>query len=462
MPVHVRVQDVRVPVQEAVANMAFPSWISRIRPSRDRKIPSPGIYHFKQSNHDSKNHIHLRIENDGVGLLMVNAAQAYHLNPSAAAMAFWSLSGNSESDIVSALQKNYQIPKKIAQADSLPFLQQLSVITDPQTSCPICELDLDMDLPFSKMPSAPYRMDLAVTYRCNNDCSHCYNARARSFPELTTNEWFEIIDQLWQLGIPHIVFTGGEPTLRNDLPELIAYAEKKGQITGINTNGRKLANSDYLRTLIAAGLDHIQVTLESVDEEIHDQMVNRKGAWRQTIKGIRNAVNENIYMMTNTTMLKVNVKTIPATLDFLAELNVPTIGLNALIYSGKGKNVGTGLPETELQELLDCAKEKTSSNNQKLIWYTPTQYCKFNPITNDLGVKSCSAALYNMCIEPDGSVLPCQSYYQPLGNIKYDTWDSIWNHKLSKQLRTRSHLSDKCNQCELLLECGGGCPLSNE
>ena len=231
--------------------MAFPSWISRLHLSSDKKVPSPGIYHFKQGDNENKNHIHLRIEDDGVGLLMVNAAQAYHLNPSAASMAFWSLSGNSESDVVSALQKNYQIPKKTAQADSLPFLQQLSVITDPQTACPICELDLDMDLPFSKTPSAPYRMDLAITYRCNNDCSHCYNARARSFPELSTNEWFEIIDQLWQLGIPHIVFTGGEPTLRNDLPELIAYAEKKGQITGINTNGRKFADSNYLKTLIA-------------------------------------------------------------------------------------------------------------------------------------------------------------------------------------------------------------------
>ena len=76
--------------------MAFPSWISRLHLSSDKKVPSPGIYHFKQGDNENKNHIHLRIEDDGVGLLMVNAAQAYHLNPSAASMAFWSLSGNSE------------------------------------------------------------------------------------------------------------------------------------------------------------------------------------------------------------------------------------------------------------------------------------------------------------------------------------------------------------------------------
>jgi radical SAM protein with 4Fe4S-binding SPASM domain len=390
---------------------------------------------------------------------MINAAQAFHLNPSATAMAYWSLSGNSESEIVSSLQKNFQVPKNIAQADSRPFLQQLTTITDPSIACPVCEIDLDLDLPFSKMPSAPYRMDLAITYRCNNDCSHCYNARSRSFPELDTKSWYKIIDKLWKLGIPHIVFTGGEPTLRDDLADLIAYAEKKGQITGINTNGRKLADKYYLKSLINAGLDHLQITLESVNETIHDQMVNTPGAWQQTIQGIRNAVSENVYMMTNTTMLSVNVDTIPQTLDFLAELKVPTIGLNALIHSGKGKNVGTGLPESQLSKLLDCAKDKTSSNQQKLIWYTPTQYCKFNPITNELGIKSCSAALYNMCIEPDGSILPCQSYYQPLGNILVNSWDSIWNHELSKNLRERRNLPAKCNVCELVHECGGGCPL---
>jgi MoaA/NifB/PqqE/SkfB family radical SAM enzyme len=90
-------------------------------------------------------------------------------------------------------------------------------------------------------------MDLAITYRCNNDCAHCYNARERNFPELDTDHWKKILDQLWSLGVPHIVFTGGEATLRNDLPELIAHAESNGQITGLNTNARRLADEKYVQ-----------------------------------------------------------------------------------------------------------------------------------------------------------------------------------------------------------------------
>jgi radical SAM protein with 4Fe4S-binding SPASM domain len=163
--------------------------------------------------------------------------------------------------------------------------------------------------------------------------------------------------------------------------------------------------------------------------------------------------------MTNTTMLRVNVETIPETLDFLAELGVPTVGLNALIYSGRGATVGTGLAEAELAPLLEIARQKTEARGQRLIWYTPTQYCNFDPVQMDLGVKGCTAALYNMCVELDGGVLPCQSYYHQLGNFLRDDWPTIWEHPLAVRLRERRGLPEKCNGCLLLAECGGGCPL---
>jgi radical SAM protein with 4Fe4S-binding SPASM domain len=138
------------------------------------------------------------------------------------------------------------------------------------------------------------------------------------------------------------------------------------------------------------------------------------------------------------------------------------VGLNALIHAGRGARVGTGLAENELTPLLEVARQKTAARGQRLIWYTPTQYCGFDPMGLDLGVKGCTAALYNMCVEPDGGVLPCQSYYHPLGNLLTDSWDSIWNHDLAVKLRERQGLPEKCNGCALLAECGGGCPLQFE
>jgi len=424
---------------------------------------APGVYHFLHQDGQDKSRIHLRVEQDGSGLLIVNAARIFHLNPTAVYMAHLVLKEIPENQAVDQITRRYKVSKDLAVLDYHLIEGQVHGLISPDGGCPICDLELETVAPFSQRPSAPYRMDLAITYRCNNNCAHCYNARPRQYPELTTVQWKQILDKLWKIGIPHIVFTGGEPTLRPDLPELIAHAEKNGQITGINTNGRRLKDSAYLQELVAAGLDHVQITLESHDPAIHDGMVAAPGAWQNTISGLKNALQlSSLYVMTNTTLLQANSLYLKEMLNFLGELGVPTIGLNALIYSGRGATVGTGLAESDLPPLLEMARRSTEHYKQRLIWYTPTQYCHFDPVQMELGVKGCSAALYNMCIEPDGAVLPCQSYYQSLGNMLNTPWEKIWNHELAVSLRERKNLPENCTLCALLSECGGGCPLARQ
>ncbi len=420
----------------------------------------PGLYHFKRETPPAKTRLHLRVDPDGHGTLVINANQIVHLNPTAAYLTYLHLEGRSPEEIKSLLSRSYPGQAEDFQEDVANITGDVEsfIQANGKAINPLSEIDFQA--PYSLQPSAPYRMDLALTYRCNNDCPHCYNARERSFPELDTATWKKIIARLWDLNIPHLIFTGGEPTLRDDLPELIRYAEQRGQITGLNTNGRRLSDPGYIQQLIKAGLDHVQITLESHQPQIHDQMVNLQGAWEQTTAGIRNAVSSSLFVMTNTTMLQHNQDSLGETLAFLAELGVPTVGLNALIHAGRGKHVGTGLSEQELNPLLEMAQEETAAAGQKLIWYTPTLYCRFNPLERGLGVKGCTAALYNMCLEPDGGVLPCQSYYQQLGNILSDPWDQIWEHELARQLRNRHYLPEACHSCHLVEECGAGCPLA--
>lgn len=428
-------------------------------------IAPSGLFHYRYEGLGEESRIHLRIDPDGSGVLLVNANRVFQLNPTAAAMAYLTLEKTAEAMAVKLIHRSYQVSTSQAHDDYTQFIAGFWELVRPDGACPICQIEQDqtgfltMTAPFSARPSAPYRMDLALTYRCNNDCAHCYNARPRDYKEIDTSQWMDILDRLWDVGIPHIVFTGGEPTLRNDLPELIAHAEKNGQITGLNTNARRLKDRDFLDRLVDSGLDHVQITVESHHPQIHDQMVRCHGAWKQTITGLRNALGTPLFVMTNTTMLADNSPFLGETLDFLAAEGVPTVGLNALIYSGRGKTVGSGLSESVLTPLLEIARQKTSAAGQRLIWYTPTRYCNFDPMQLELGVKGCTAALYNMCVEPDGAVIPCQSYYEPVGSLLSDGWDSIWNHPLSRRLRERANLPAKCNGCSLLAECGGGCPL---
>jgi radical SAM protein with 4Fe4S-binding SPASM domain len=420
-----------------------------------------GIYHYQTPPDAPQQYrLHLRLEKDGRGVLIINAARVLHLNQTAAEHAKLLLEGKTAEQATHEIARRYHVAPETAHAD---FEQLQETITNIAQSgeevCPVTYLDVERIDPMSAELSAPYRMDLALTYRCQNDCPHCYVGRPKDFAEMSTEQWKRVIDRCWELGIPHITFTGGEATLRPDLVELIQHAEDVGLVTGLQTNGRRLRDRGYVNQLLQAGLDHIQITLESHDPAIHDRMVGVPGAWQETVEGIKAVVDADVYMMTNTTMTSENVGTMEETIAFIASLGVPTFGCNSLIFSGAAVALGSGIPESELEPILECVKEATRQHHMRLIWYTPTQYCEFDPTGLELGIKGCTAARYNMCVEPNGDVLPCQSYYVALGNILAEPWESIWEHELARYLRNRDFMMEKCHHCPDRTLCGGGCPL---
>jgi radical SAM protein with 4Fe4S-binding SPASM domain len=279
--------------------------------------------------------------------------------------------------------------------------------------------------------------------------------------QLTTQEWILVINKLFDLGIPQVVFTGGEPTLRDDLAELIAQTQKVGLVSGLVTNGRKLKDEPYFKSLVDAGLDHIQITLESHNPKIHDKITGVKGSWDETMQGLKNAIASPIYTISNTTLNKYNIKDILKTIDFIHNLGLKQFACNSLIYSGKAPEVAKNfaLDEASLEPVLTQIRNRARELGMEFIWYTPTEYCVLNPLQLELGIKSCSACRISMCIEPDGTVIPCQSYFVPLGNILKDEWKKIWQNPLCLKLRARKYVPDKCYECPSLNVCGGGCPL---
>ncbi|MGB9668827.1 MAG: radical SAM protein [Anaerolineales bacterium] len=418
------------------------------------------LYHFGKLAKFPQVNVHLRVEKEGNSTLIINGNIVLHLNATATTMAYYYLNNFDEKNALKKLADHYHEKYPVLEKDYRQLINSIESILNNGHVC-FCEIDnIDTEYPFQRIPTAPYRMDLALTYACNNDCYHCYNEPGRSLHSLSVIQWKDVIDKLLEIGIPHIVFTGGEPTLYNGLTELIAYASGKGLITGLNTNGRRLSDKQFVQSLVDAGLDHVQITLESAHPEIHNYIVHHPSAWEETNAGIINALTQNLFVMTNTTLLRENSSTLIDTLEYLSKLGVPTVGINALIFSGKGKAINNILSEDELFSLLEMAQEFVRNSGQKLIWYTPTAYCHFDPMSLDLGVKGCTAALYNMCIEPNGDVLPCQSYYSNVGNILKNNWNDIWEHPLCISLRNRAYLNDECKSCILQKECGGGCPLA--
>jgi len=420
----------------------------------------PGVHKYDGKGEFAHHRFHLRIDSAQKGVLLVDASSLIFLNGTAIDYVRSALEGRSDDQMAKYLTRKYKnLQRSKAVQDYAHIKEQLVrfIHGDQEVLNTIGSDKLTFgsdDFP------APYRMDLILTYRCQNRCEHCYN-EPRELNELTVEQWKTIISKLWRIGIPHVVFTGGEPTLYPGLKDLIVKSEEFGQVTGLVTNGRKLREPGFLKELVDKGLDHVQITVLSHREKVHDMLVGEQGAWKETMDGLKMALSEDVYLTTNTTIMRSNAPEIEATMRFLVSLGVKHIAFNGIIRSGGGKGT-EGIDYQEMSSILIRLRQVAEESGVKMIWYTPTPYCELNPITSGFGIKQCTACSLNMAIEPDGAVLPCQSYYKPLGNIISDEWPKIWNNDLCKSIRDRKYLDGKCLDCNLKDTCGGGCPLSRD
>jgi radical SAM protein with 4Fe4S-binding SPASM domain len=425
--------------------------------------PREVLHHLKvQEGEYAGLRLHLRLEKDGSSVLVINASRVLFLNKTATEIVHGFTRGETQEQIVRRILKRYKVDAEVANKDYQETLFTINTFAKTPDVCPVSYLNVQKIDPFQKELTAPYRMDLALTYKCNNKCIHCYAGGPKQTTELSTQQWMSVIDKLHDIGIPHIVFTGGEPTLRSDLPVLIEYTQKRELVSGLVTNGRMLKDKAYLQSLIDAGLDHIQVTVESYDPQIHDKITDAPGSWQETIQGLRNAIETPIYTISNTTLNQYNMEGIEQTIDFLHGLGLQQFACNSLIYSGKAPEVAKtfALDESTLEPILTRITTKARHLGMEFTWYTPTQYCELDPLELELGLKTCSACRINMATEPDGTVIPCQSYnIAPLGNILTDDWQTIWQHPTCQKIRQRKYAPEKCHECPTLNTCGAGCPL---
>ena len=200
---------------------------------REFFIKTPGVkpgLHDYLGEGDLENYkLHLRVELDGTGILMVNASRIIHCNETAVYYIYCIFQGMTIEEIIPFVRNNFKDVKPEEIRKDYNRIKDIIInFSNTEDVCPVTYFDIEMIEPFTKKLSAPYRMDLALTYKCQNKCAHCYSSSPRTAKELKTGEWVRIIKDLWNVGIPHIVFTGGESTTRDDLPELIQAAEEIG------------------------------------------------------------------------------------------------------------------------------------------------------------------------------------------------------------------------------------------
>lgn len=292
-------------------------------------------------------------------------------------------------------------------------------------------------------------------WNCNQKCIHCYAAGQKyaDQKELTTEEWKKIIDKCREACIPQLTFTGGEPTKREDLAELIDYS--RWFVTRLNTNG-VLLTEELCQKLYQASLDSVQVTFYSANPEEHNQLVGAPN-WEKTVTGIKNAIKAGLPISINTPLCSIN-KNYLETLKYLHELGIKYVSCSGLIVTGNAKtevSKETQLSEEELYGILKDACDYANENLMEISFTSPGWVAEEKLTKLGLVIPSCGACLSNMAIAPDGEVVPCQSWLGEdagLGNMLTTEWEKIWNSPKCKKGRQYSaKVEGKCPLRE------GGC-----
>ncbi|RLC33047.1 hypothetical protein DRH14_05455, partial [Candidatus Shapirobacteria bacterium] len=320
------------------------------------KTVPPGVYQYQApEDAPAPYKLHLRIEDDGSGILIINASTVLHLNRTAAEYAYHLVKGRTKEEITTIVTERYDINLQQAQEDLDEFLVKIDRLVHTEDLDPVAYLDVDRVTPYSKKISAPYRLDCAVTYRLRQADNEAAPTD-RVSRELGIDEWKQVIRKAWDAGIPHINFTGGEPTLREDLPELIAEAEELGMVCGILTDGLAFTRKTFLRSLLQSGLDYIMMVADP----------DSKDFW----KALRNVMSEDIAVTVHTTLTTDNKDQFTDLMEKLAKENVTSISMSAE------------------SEALSCPLEKASTKAAELgmtqVWDLPVPYSNLHPVALEL------------------------------------------------------------------------------
>ena len=357
---------------------------------------------------------------------------------------------------IKRLKKIYFYPKKdLIKSDLWKMINLFtSIANHEETKIDVGQTSIGN---FAKFMRAPHRMDLMISsmekngkWHCNQKCLHCYAGTQEyaTTKELSTKEWRKVIDICRKNCIPQLTFTGGEPTLREDLVELINYS--KWFVTRLNTNG-VLLTEKLCKELYEASLDSVQVTLYSHNKYIHNQLVGADN-YDLTVQGIKNAIAAGLNVSINTPLCTLN-KNYTSTLKFAKELGITYASCSGLIVTGNAQDeasVSTQLTKEEITSILKDACSFAETAKMELSFTSPGWIDENVLKELKLDIPACGACLSNMAISPDGNVMPCQSWLgnkASLGNILKTKWKKIWNS--SKCIKIRKQSSRTTHTCPL-------------
>lgn len=320
----------------------------------------------------------------------------------------------------------------------------------------------------------------SLTRACNLLCIHCYaSARRQPFPdELSTAEGEALLNDLAGMGVPTVIFSGGEPLLRPDLFHLARYARGLGLRTVLSTNGT-LIDDETARQIRAAGFQYVGVSLDGLTE-VHDRVRGQPGAFKAALEGLRRCRELGVKVGIRFTVHKLNRDELPGVLELVTQEGIHRVCIYHLAYAGRGERLRSfALAPQETRQavdwVFDWAMDRHRSGRPVEVLTVDNHadnaylYLRLLRSAPQRAEQAYRLLLWNggnqsgvavASITPRGDVCADQfSWHYSFGNLREKPFSAIWEDVTEPRLRLlrhrQQHLKGRCRHCRFLSICNG-------
>jgi pyrroloquinoline quinone biosynthesis protein E len=306
----------------------------------------------------------------------------------------------------------------------------------------------------------PYALLAEITYRCPLHCPYCSNpTRARNDGELATDEWARVIREAAALGVLQIGFSGGEPLARRDLADLVRSAREANLYTNLITSGIGL-DDDRVRALRNAGLDSVQLSFQSDDTDLADEIAGAHAHQRKLDAAVKIRA-AGIPLSLNFVIHRRNIDRLPQMIDLAESLHAERVELaNVQFYGWAFLNRAALLPTREqvvrAREIATAAKGRLAGKID-IFYVLPDYYeTRPKPCLNGWGQRY-------LTVNPVGDVLPCPTASSAIPDLRFENvreraLDWIWRESESfNRFRGTEWMPEPCQSCPQKEVDFGGC-----
>ena len=322
------------------------------------------------------------------------------------------------------------------------------------------KIDLTMNEKINDEIKAPLWMLLELTHKCPLECPYCYNQLdfAKIDDKMQKEDWLRVMEEAREMGVVQIGFSGGEPLLNKDLPELIKKASGLGFYTNLITSGVG-AEEGLVKKLKEAGLKNVQIGIQSSEKEIMTLLTNNKTAYEQKIKFAKEVKEAGMQIVINATIHKLNIDHVDKIIEFAHNLGAEYLEIaNVQYYGWALENIDKLLPSkeqiTEAKRVTNIYRD--NKENKMKVFFVVPDYHEVRP-------KACMNGWGStfLTINPEGDALPCNmANTLPLKfpNVKNFPLQDIWNRSNSfNYFRGDEWMSEPCRTCPEKEKDFGGC-----